>query len=326
MRLEWYLRLAALAAFLPAVCVAQPASRPGNTNTAVLLPPPTVKSPVEFFRELLAMTTPSERYAALSNRPPENQKLIMAKVREYLALSAEDRELRLRATELHWRMLPLMRLPATNRTERLGSIPEPDRRMIESRLQDWDKLAGPVQQQLLTNQEAIRLFIQREAGTNAPVDIVNLSPKRRQRLEEDFGKINAMKPDERRQLVDRFTQFFDLTAEEKNKAKQKALSAFTDAERARIEKTLARFQNLTSEQRTRCIQSFEKFSTMSLAERQQFLKNAERWIAMKPEERKAWRDLVEQIELMPPDPRDPLQRIRPPGVRSNNVVKGGATN
>ena len=135
-----------------------------------------------------------------------------------------------------------------------------------------------------------------------------------------------MKPDERRQLVDRFTQFFDLTAEEKNKAKQKALSAFTDAERARIEKTLARFQNLTSEQRTRCIQSFEKFSTMSLAERQQFLKNAERWIAMKPEERKAWRDLVEQIELMPPDPRDPLQRIRPPGVRSNNVVKGGATN
>ena len=192
--------------------------------------------------------------------------------------------------------------------------------MIESRLQDWDKLPGPVQQQLLTNQEAIRLFVQREAGATTAPD-ANNSEKRRQKLEEDLVKIKAMKEDDRRLLLERFNKFFELTAEEK----KKALSSLSEAERAKIQKTLERYKNLTPEQRARCIRSFEKFSEMSLAERQQFLKNAERWIVMKPEERKAWRDLVEQIELMPPDD-DPLRRIRPPGVRSNSSVVKGNTN
>jgi len=276
---------------------------------------------VDFFRELLAMT-PSERYTALSNRPPENQKMIMAKVREYLSLPEGECELRLRATELHWRMLPLMRLPATNRADRLALLPEQDRKMIESRLQDWDKLPAPVQQQLLTNQEAIRLFIQREAGVGAAPDL-KISEKRRQSLEEDIVKIKSMKEEDRRQLLERFNRFFDLTGEEK----EKALSSITEAERVKIQRTLAKFKNLSPEQRARCIRSFERFSTMSLVDRQQFLKNAERWIAMKPEERKAWRDLVEQIELMPPDNDDPLRKIRPPGVHSNkNVVGVGNTN
>jgi hypothetical protein len=264
--------------------------------------------------------TPAERYSALSNRPPENQKMIMAKVREYLSLSPEDRELRLRVTELHWRMLPLLRVPATNRTDRLVLLPEEDRKMIESRLQDWDKLPGPVQQQLLTNQEAIRLFIQREAGASTTPD-PNISEKRRQMLEEGIQKIKAMNEEDRRQLLARFNQVFDLTPDEK----QKVLNSLSAAERAKIVKTLAKFKDLTPEQRARCIRSFEKFSAMSLAERQQFLKNADRWNAMKPEERKAWRDLVEQIELMPPDD-DPLRRIRPPGVRSNTSVVKGNTN
>jgi hypothetical protein len=324
MRIEHYVTLAAITILLPLGVVAQRASRPVDTNDAALVPPapPPSRSPVDFFRELLAMT-PAQRYSALSNRPPENQKMIMAKVREYLSLAVDDRELRLRATELHWRMLPLMRLPATNRTARLTLIPEPDRWMIESRLKDWDKLSAPVQQQLLTNQEAIRMFIQREAGTNASGDVVNLSPKRREMLEDGIVKIKSMKPDDRRHLLDRFNQFFELTRDEK----QKALNSLTEQERAKIDKTLSKFQNLSADQRARCIQSFEKFSSMTLAERQQFLKNAERWNAMKPEERKTWRDLVEQIELMPPESADPLKGLRPPGVRSNGgVVRAGATN
>ncbi len=322
MKMERYV-FAALAVLLPAVCTAQPAVRASITNDTSILPPapPPAKSPVEFFRELLSMT-PAQRYAALSNRPPENQKLIQAKVREYMSLSAEDRELRLRATELHWRMLPLMRMPATNRADRLALIPEPERRMVESRLKDWDKLSGPVQQQLLTNQEAIRLFIQREAGTNATTDVANLSPKRLELLEDGIGKIKAMKPEERRQLLDRFNQFLALTPEEK----KKALESLTAAERAKVARSLAKFKELTPAQRAQCVRSFEKFSTMSLAERQQFLKNADRWNSMKPEERKAWRDLVEQIELMPPDSSDAVRGIRPPNAGSNRNVAAGATN
>src|SRR3954469_14769255 len=70
--------------------------------------PPAVKSPVAFFRELLAMT-PSERSLALSNRPAETRKQILVKVREYRSMSENERELRLQATELEWHLVPLMK-------------------------------------------------------------------------------------------------------------------------------------------------------------------------------------------------------------------------
>ena len=59
------------------------------------------ESPVYFFRQLLAMT-PQEREDYLTNRPPEIHERILAKVHEYLALEPDERELRLRATELRW--------------------------------------------------------------------------------------------------------------------------------------------------------------------------------------------------------------------------------
>ena len=70
--------------------------------------PPVVLSPVEFFRQLLAML-PAERNSSLTNRTPEARARILAKVREYQALDPDERELRLRATELRWYLLPLLR-------------------------------------------------------------------------------------------------------------------------------------------------------------------------------------------------------------------------
>ena len=60
--------------------------------------PPTGASPVDFFRQLLAMS-PAERNQSLTNRSPEIRARILAKVREYQALGPDERELRLRATE-----------------------------------------------------------------------------------------------------------------------------------------------------------------------------------------------------------------------------------
>ncbi len=62
-----------------------------DTNTVALLLPPPPKCPVDFFRELLALT-PAERRQALTNRPPESQQRILAKVQEYQALPADERE------------------------------------------------------------------------------------------------------------------------------------------------------------------------------------------------------------------------------------------
>jgi len=97
--------------------------------------PPLAKSPVESFRELLAMK-PGEREQYLATRPPAIRKRFLAKIQEYEAMSAEERELRLRATELRWYLLPLMQMPATNRTAQLAAIPEADRPMVEAKRHD----------------------------------------------------------------------------------------------------------------------------------------------------------------------------------------------
>ena len=81
----------------------------GHTNTIPDSPVP-VHSPVDFFRQLLAMS-PDQRAAALTNRSPEIRARILAKVDEYEALDPDDRELRLRATDLRWWLTPLLRLP-----------------------------------------------------------------------------------------------------------------------------------------------------------------------------------------------------------------------
>jgi hypothetical protein len=62
---------------------------------------PQARSPISFFRELLAMNA-AERRQALTNRSPEGQKQILADVREYESLPPDERELRLRVTELRW--------------------------------------------------------------------------------------------------------------------------------------------------------------------------------------------------------------------------------
>ena len=50
---------------------------------------PIVKSPVDLFRELLAMDV-AERSKALAKRTPEGRKRILAKLREYQSLKGLD--------------------------------------------------------------------------------------------------------------------------------------------------------------------------------------------------------------------------------------------
>ena len=93
------------------------------------------KSPVDFFRQLLAMT-PDERDDFLTNRPPEIRARILAKVAEYEALNPNDRELRLRATELRWYLMPLLRESPTNRAARLAQMPADMRELVKTGLKN----------------------------------------------------------------------------------------------------------------------------------------------------------------------------------------------
>lgn len=262
-----------------------------DTNHVSLTPPlPKLRSPVDSFRVLLALPT-AERRQYLTNRTADVQARLMDKIREYQTLTPEERELRLTITELRWYLLPLMNAPATNRPAQLALIPPGPRELVATRLQQWDQLAPPVQQRLLTNQQTANYFPRVAPEPKLPVPPADQI---------------------RRKLQGRFNQLLELTAGEK----EKVLRSLSDAERRQMEKTLAAYEKLSPGQRQQCLRSFSRFATMSLAERQEFLKNAERWSQMSPAERQAWRELVSSAPTKPPLPVFKLPK--PPVPRSPN--------
>ena len=244
------------------------------SDAAKLLPPtPTEQSPVNFFRQLLAMSS-VERNRSLTNRPPEARARILAKVREYQALGPDERELRLRATELRWYLMPLLRSPAAEREARLVQVPADLRELAKTRLTQWELLPPPLQLEFLANDKVLHSFAHVET-TNNP----------------------AANP-EQQKIAEQFKQFFDLTPEEK----QQTLGTLSEAERAQMEKTLQSFEQLPPLQRRQCVHNYAKFAGMSATERAEFLKNAESWSKMSPAERQTWRDLVTHVPLWPPAP------------------------
>jgi Protein of unknown function (DUF3106) len=260
------------------------------SNPASIMPP-LPQSPIAAFRNLLLMT-PKERADYLTNRPPEIRERILAKVHEYLALDPNERELRLRATELRWCLMPLLREAPADRAPSLARVPDDLRELVNSRLDQWDALPEQLRREFLDNERTLRYF--------ARVNSTNHPPTAAEQSQWD-----ALPAEERQKITDQFNQFFELTPDEK----QKALNTLSAAEREQMEKTLQTFSHLPPGQRIQCVRAFTEFASMSPQDRAEFLKNAERWSQMTPKERQAWRDLVAQIPIWPPLPPG---LIRPP--------------
>jgi predicted Fe-S protein YdhL (DUF1289 family) len=282
-------------------------------SAATNLPPPpmpVVKSPVDAFRELLAMT-PAERLNYLSNRPPVIRDRILAKVREYKVLAPDERELRLRATELRWYLLPLMREPLTNRAALLAVVPDDLQALVNARLAQWDALAPPVQKEFFANERALRYFAQVDSSNNAA--LLSLRPGHAlptEASDTDLAHWNALSDAQRQKIAAQCNQFFELTPAEK----QKTLNTLSDTERQQMEQTLETFGKLPLAQRQQCLHAFTEFAGMSVQEKQDFLKNARRWSQMSPQERQTWRDLVRQVPEWPPLP--PPAPPMPPAPRT----------
>jgi hypothetical protein len=263
-----------------------------SATTNTLRPMPRRKSPVDFFRQLLAMT-PGERENFLTNRPPEIRKGILAKVDEYEALDPDERELRLRATELRWYLMPLLRESPMNRAALLAQTPDDIRPLVQDRLQEWEILPPPLQQEFLENERILRYFAQVDVGGGPPEDVRHREPS-----DDDRERWDALSEAERRQVTAGFNHFFELTPDEK----METLNTLSDAERAQMEKTLQAFDKMPPGQRAECINAFAKFASMNASEQAEFLKNAARWSQMLPAERQAWCDLVTHVPEWPPLP------------------------
>jgi len=248
-------------------------------------PMPMSKSPVDVFRELLGQS-PGERAEFLAKRPPESRKLILAKLREYESLTAEERTLRLEVTELRWYLLPLMKVSEVNRAVQLATVPDGVRKLVEDRLERWDKLPREVQKQVLDNEDILRFYFECVARNG---DQAAGPPEPQSRVLSD---------EQRQAIKYSLEQFFLLTPEEKSKV----LHTLSEPERQQIDKSLQTFANLTPAQRSECLRSFQKFASLSIHARQQFLKSAEEWETMTPTERQSWKDLVYKLSRLPPIP------------------------
>ena len=253
--------------------------------------PPIPPSPVASFRQLLAMT-PKERADSLTNRPLEARARILDKVNEYLALAPDERELRLRATELRWYLTPLFQIAPADRSASLEQVPDEMRDLVKLRLARWDALPPQMQKEFLDNDRVLRSFAHLDTSNRA-----------------------AANP-EQQKIADEFNRLIEFTPEET----QQALNTLSAAERAQMEKTLETFNKLPPAQRAQCIRAFTEFASMSAADRAVFLKNAESWSKMTPKERQAWRDLVVQIPQWPPVPPALLMPPMPPPVPPRPVA------
>jgi hypothetical protein len=248
---------------------------------------------VALFRRLLSLSQ-KERNDYLTNRPPEFRAALQAKIQEYLAMDPEDRELRLRATELRWQLLPLLGTPPADRGPRLALVSEDLLPLVQSRLAEWDKLPPTLQQEFLTNNHTLPYFAVVASANQTAAD-------------NPAGTASQ-------NLAAQFNQFFELTPGEKHRILQ-----------TQMELALQAFAKLSLPQRLQCIRSFTKFAGLNPVERAEFLKNASRWAQMTPQERQIWRDLVARVPAWPPLPPSALMpplppRVAPPPRREHSPV------
>jgi hypothetical protein len=296
------------------------------------------RSPVESFRELLAMepatrlkaidevvernrredasvpvppgaSLPAVPTAQLATAAAHQRRFLLGKLAEYDALSPEERELRLRVTELRWQLVPMMHGNQVDRTQRLSKLPPADRKLVEERLRDWDKLPADLRRDILANEVTIQHYLRLESSTpeQRKAMLEALPAERRKKLETDLAAWNGQSLDRRQKMLVSFHRFFELNEHEK----ELTLGKLSEAERRQMAQTLQQFDQLPVQQRLVCIRSFLKFSSMKPEQQMEFLTNAERWEKMTPGERETWRHLVTQLPPLPPGFDDPPM---PPGL------------
>ena len=138
-----------------AVVVVQPpdaGAAPTNASAGTRLPP-LPPPPIAYFRQLLGLRQVDLDKTLAGIAEPIRTNL-QAKLREYAALTTDEREARLQATELQWYLGPLMRTAPTNRVAQLTLIPDEYRTTVKEWLEQWDALAPDAQNDFLRIQSA----------------------------------------------------------------------------------------------------------------------------------------------------------------------------
>ncbi len=267
------------------------------------------KNPMDDFRRLLALS-PEERVKDLADKPEHFRDMLLGKLKEYDALPEEQRELRLRSTELRFDMMYLLRASPERRTEKLAAMPEDRRKLLEERLKQWDSLSPELQQEVQEHQSTIQYVIRVDAApASAKEDVFkDVPPEFRDKVKQRVAELHALPKEKMVAMVDTFHKLFELS----DKEQQGILEKLTNDERVKLERKIAEFEKLPPEERKRCMDSARRFNNLSPEDQARFLTTAQRWEKMSEDERNAWRNLVKQMPPLPPGltPQPPL----PPGA------------
>lgn len=265
------------------------------------LPPAPAQSGIAYFRELLS-AKPEEREKLLAGKTTEHRRVLETGIRNYEALSPEERELRLRTMELRYHVTMMLRMPATNRIERLKVVPEHLRGLVEDRLKYWDNLSPLEQKEALETERVSRILGIAGPGSKLrEIPLNGQASNQVMQIEQQLVRWQSLPEGRRDQIQKNFTTLFELSDEEKAKAQLLALPLSPD-ERELMEKTIADFKKLPVAARELCVRNFPKFAELSPQERRQFLFNAQEWQKMTSDDRQTWRKLVGKVPRMPPLP------------------------
>ncbi len=249
-----------------------------------------------YYRNSKSMTEEEIR-ERVQKRLEDSRQFWAAKIKEYAALTPEQREMRIENTHrtvmLREHLKPLMKASPLERADRLREVPDADRALLESRLKIWDALPSEVQKLVLEHDSALHYFARYETSPAEQREAyMNMLPSSvRRRLEEDILEWNDVPAARRDVMKQAFASLFTLSDEDQ----EKALTYLPEAERRKLEEALDQFGDLTPAQREKCIQAYQKFLGLSPVGRQQFMSNAEVWKQMDEGERNAWRALVSKL-------------------------------
>lgn len=256
-------------------------------------PLPKFHSPVEYFRKLLE-ATPTEREEMLKDRSEAKRGVISVKISEYIILPPPVREWRLKATELRWYLMPLIRREPGQRGDLLKMIPDEDRPLVESRLMQWDGLPAQERKGMLDSQIALG-YLARPPMVPVRSSTSQSDPKLR-RNEIAVANWRRIPREKQDSITSQFNSFFTLSGSEK----QKTIALFTGSEQLKLQKTVRSFEGMSDDARRQCLNAMQKIAQMSGDERSMFLKNAERWNSISASERRQWRTLIAKVPPLPP--------------------------
>ena len=251
----------------------------------------TSRSPVAAFRILLAMRTDA-RATELAAKPARVREVLSTRLREYDALAPAEREARLRATELHYFLRPMLSAPPAERAARLAVVPESFRPQVEERLGAWDKLPAEIQREVLANDQLLQAMTRPAVPNAFPPLPPGLTPA----VPDNVAHWHTLDARQREQLLDNFTHYFRLD----DRAKTRVVAALPEPKRAEATRTLDQFAQLTADERAACVTALKQLDQMSQAEQARFYANAEQWQKLSEAERAAWRRVVIEFPPLPP--------------------------